>query len=584
MRDGARTARGEFPPHVLRDYAFLGDGERGALIGPRGDVAWMCAPRWDSGAVFAALLGGAGAYTITPSATFVWGGYYEPGGLIWRSRWVTRSGAVECREALAFPGDPDRVVLLRRVIAVDADAQLDVALDLCDDFAPQQLRDLRCSNGVWTARSGEAHLRWSGAGDAWPVGDGDALGLRLQVPTGQHHDLVLEISDRPIGGEPPRPDTAWEATEQAWRSCVPDLQHCAAPLDTQHSYAVLRGLTSASGGMVAAATTSLPERSGAGRNYDYRYAWIRDQCFAGHAVAAAAGGQPLLDDAVRFVSARLLEDGDRLAPAYTVAGGRVPDESHLHLPGYPGGSDVSGNHANDQFQLDAFGESLLLFSAAAAHDRLDDDGRAAAQVAARAIGERWQETDAGIWEIEPKAWTHSRLICAAGLRAADAADLAGGRDLLGLARRVEEHTAARATHPSGRWQRAPDDPGNDAALLLPAIRDADLADDERSLRTVRSYLEDLTHDGYAYRFRHDDRPLHEAEGSFLLCGFMVALAHHRAGDRTEAFRWFERTRAACGPPVLYTEEFDVHQHQLRGNIPQAFVHALMVECSAVLAR
>src|SRR6185437_8036868 len=119
-------------------------------------------------------------------------------------------------------------------------------------------------------------------------------------------------------------------------------------------YAVMHGLTSSSGGMVAAATTSLPERASQGRDYDYRYAWIRDQCFAGQ--AAACGAYPLLDDAVRFVADRLLDDGPDLRPAYTVTGARVPSERPLNLPGYPGGQDKTGNWVNDQLQLDNFGE------------------------------------------------------------------------------------------------------------------------------------------------------------------------------------------------------------------------------------
>jgi hypothetical protein len=121
-------------PHALREYALVADGERGALIGPRGDVAWMCVPRWDSDAPFNGLIGGSGHYTVTPSGRFVWGGYYEPGTLIWRLRWVTETGIVECREALAFPADLHRAVLLRRVIAVDGDADVSVALAPAVDF------------------------------------------------------------------------------------------------------------------------------------------------------------------------------------------------------------------------------------------------------------------------------------------------------------------------------------------------------------------------------------------------------------------------------------------------------------------
>ena len=108
-------------------------------------------------------------------------------------------------------------------------------------------------------------------------------------------------------------------------------------------------------------------------------------------------------------------------------------------------------------------------------------------------------------------------------------------------------------------------------------------DDPRAKATLRQCLSELTLDGYAYRFRHDQRPLPDAEGSFLLCGFFVALALHAHGDDVEARAWFERTRAATGPPELFSEEYDSRQHQMRGNLPQAFVHALMVETAATLA-
>jgi alpha,alpha-trehalase len=109
-----------YPAQVLREYALLADGERGVVVGPRGEFCWMCAPRWDSDAVFASLIGGAGIYAVTPRERFVWGGAYEPGSLIWRSRWVTSGGITECREALAFPGEQGRAVLLRRIISTSS--------------------------------------------------------------------------------------------------------------------------------------------------------------------------------------------------------------------------------------------------------------------------------------------------------------------------------------------------------------------------------------------------------------------------------------------------------------------------------
>jgi GH15 family glucan-1,4-alpha-glucosidase len=152
-----------------------------------------------------------------------------------------------------------------------------------------------------------------------------------------------------------------------------------------------------------------------------------------------------------------------------------------------------------------------------------------------------------------------------------------------LADTLVAQTAATSLHPSGRWQRAPGDPRHDAALLLAALRGALPPDDPRSQETLRSFVEELTQDGFAYRFRPDGRPLGEAEGAFLLCGFIVALACLQAGDTVDAVRWFDRNRTACGPPGLLSEEFDVRQRQLRGNLPQAFVHGLLLETAATLA-
>jgi alpha,alpha-trehalase len=582
---------GSFGPHVLREYALIADGERGALIGPDGSMSWLCTPGWDSPAVFSGLLGGRGQYAVTPADPWhVWGGYYENGTLIWRSRWVGTS-RTECREALAMPADPHRAVILRRIVAVDGPARVNVLLDVRAGFGRSPMTGLVTglarAGGCWTGRSGRIRVRWSGAGRARPGPDG--LALTVTLPAGGHHDLVLELADRPLDGPPPDPDAAWAATEETWSDVVPACDDLIADRDARHCYAVLRGLTAGTGAMVAAATTSLPERLEAGRNYDYRYAWIRDQCYAGLAVAAH-GPHPLLDGAVRFITERILADGPDLMPAYTVAGQPVPDERQLRLRGYPGGSARTGNRVTSQFQLDGLGESLELFAAAARLDLLAGENWQAAAIAADAIKQRWPQPDAGIWELEDRHWTHSRLTCVSGLRALAAAaqgppGSAGHRQAAGWSALADSLAASLtdAVHPDGRWQRSPEDGRVDAALLLPVIRGALPADDPRNRATVRAVLDELTDDGYVYRFRHDARPLHKSEGAFLLCGFWMAQAALVYGDGAGAARWFERNRAACGPAGLYTEEYDVHQRQLRGNLPQAFVHAGMLECAARLS-
>lgn len=584
-------------PRVLREYALVADGERGGLIGPDGSVAWLCVPRWDSPAVFSGLLGAPGRYTVTPADPWhVWGGYYTSGSLIWHSRWVGAS-AIECREALAMPADPHRAVLLRRIEATDGPARVTVFLDVRGGYGRSRAANPERHGDIWTGRSGTTRFRWSGAGKAQPADGG--LRMTVELAAGAKHDLVLEISDRDLTDGPPDADGMWAATEEAWSQVVPDCGDLMAVVDARHAYAVLRGLTSASGAMVAAATTSLPERLEGGRNYDYRYAWIRDQCYAGLAVAAH-GPHPLLAGTVRFVTERLLADGPDLMPAYTVAGEAVPDERTLRLRGFPGGEARAGNWVRGQFQLDALGETLSLLAAAARHDMLGEDDWRAVSVAAGAIEKRWREPEAGLWELDNRRWTHSRLACASGLRAIASAAAGGPPNgtASGTAGGHGHREAGRwsaladsivaglgdSVHPSGRWQRAPDDERVDAALLLPVIRGAVPLTDPRNQATIDAVVRELAADGFVYRFRHDPRPLRQAEGAFLLCGFWMALAEHARGNLVAAAHWFERNRSACGPAALFTEEYDVGQRQLRGNLPQAFVHAGLLECAVTLSR
>lgn len=578
-----------FPPETLRQYALLADGERGALVGPRGDVAFMCAPRWHDEAVFSHLLGGRGSYAVQPTdGRMVWGGQYEPGSLIWRGRWAVGDSLTECRDALAFPGEPGRLVLLRRVEAVRGDATVRVLLSARAGFGTEPMMLRPVGDDLWAGRTGALYVRWSGAPTAAVCRSADELDggieLVLDVAAGAAHDLVLEISTRPFDQPPPDPERAWNATRRSWTAAVRPDTGSLAPRDATHARAVLHGMTSASGAMVAAATTSLPERADQGRDYDYRFSWIRDQCIAGQA-AARAGDDQLLTRAVDFVGARLRADGERLVPAYTVDGDPVFDQRVIDLPGYPGAPEVRiGNQVRGQFQLDAFGEALLLLAAADRQGILDADGWRAAEAAVAAIISRSDEPDAGIWELGPDRWAHSRLTCAAGLRAIAACR----RDprtssWTHLADRLVADVDRDCLHPSGRWQRSPTKTEVDAALLMPGLRGAVPIDHAAHVATWRTIRDELTEDGYVYRFRQQPGPLYEAEGAFLLCGFLMARATHQQGLAVEAVRWFERSRAAVGPPGLFTEEFDVEQRQLRGNLPQAFVHAAFLEAAHALA-
>ncbi len=190
-------------------------------------IGWLCAPTWHDEAVFASLVGGRGAYAVTPAGRYVFGGYYEEGTLIWRSRWVTDDGIVECREALAFPGAPDRLVLLRQLRAVDGPARVSVVLDPRGGYGatpvdPGSVR--RSDGGVWELRTGRHRLRWQGAPQAVPGERG--LTADIELKPGERHELVLECAVspcRPIRpsrhrpGPPPKPP----GTRRSPRSTTP---------------------------------------------------------------------------------------------------------------------------------------------------------------------------------------------------------------------------------------------------------------------------------------------------------------------------------------------------------------------------
>ena len=240
---------------------------------------------------------------------------------------------------------------------------------------------------------------------------------------------------------------------------------------------------------------------------------------------AAAGGHGLIDSATQFhrrPTSRRRPNAE--SPPTESTGRAIPAQRRLDLSGYPGGFDLVGNHVNQQFQLDAFGEALLLFAVAASHDRLDLDGQQAAQVAAAAIEQRWQDggrRDLG--DRRPSMDPQPADLCrrpppsSPGSRTSRRVPKrAGGRF---WPTRSSLRQPATSLHPSGRWQRSPEDPGLDGALLFPAIRGALPADDPRSVATVAAVIDQLTDKGYAYRFRHSDAAARRSRG--LLCAVRV---------------------------------------------------------------
>ena len=400
----------QYPPHVLREYALLADGERGALVGPRGDMVWMCAPRWDSDAVFSALIGGGGMYAVTPAdARFVWGGYYEDGTLIWRSRWITETGMIECREALAFPGDADRVVVLRRIIASEGEARVRVRAGRPGRVRPASGR------ADWTGSAGCGPARPASCGCAGPAARRPGP-LPPAAATARAGDGAHDAR-----GRPPRPGSRAiragpaRTVPGARRSLAGDRTHLARPACPDFAGAArpaghpacLRGAARADQrrrrhgrrgddeparacrGRAATTTTATSGSATSASPARPSPRPARTRCWTTRYGSSAPG---------------FWTTGRSSAPPTPPPAAAFPDQRSLHLPGYPGGHDIVGNHVNAQFQLDAFGESLLLLAAAAGHDHLDADGWRAVETAADAIAARWHDPEAGIWELDDQRW------------------------------------------------------------------------------------------------------------------------------------------------------------------------------------
>ena len=352
---------------------------------------------------------------------------------------------------------------------------------------------------------------------------------------------------RAAPGRPPR---------RPGRGVVPDCADLIAVRDARHAYAVLRGLTSASGAMVAAATTSLPERLEGGRNYDYRYAWIRDQCYAGLAVAAH-GPHPLLDGTVRFVTERLLADGPGLMPAYTVdrrahsrragaAAARVPRRVG---PGRePGARPVPARRARRvavavrrRGPARHAGRGRL----AGGGGRRRRDREALAGAGRGHLGTR--TTSAGRIPGSPAcpgcARSRSRPPAGAARRARAPARRPGG------ARWPTRSRPASATrvHPTGRWQRAPDDARVDAALLLPVIRGALPADDPRIRRPSRRCATNSPTTGTCTGSGTTPGRCIRRRARSCSAGSGWRRSRTRAATPVAAAHWFERNRARLRP-------------------------------------
>lgn len=596
-----------YPP--IGTYGFLSDCETCALLSVDGAIEWLCLPRFDSPSIFGAILDrAAGGLRFGPDETVPVARRYEPGTNVIETTWATESGWAVVRDALAVRMDPGshfggrsivaaEQMLIRSVHCPEGDIEIELVCDARPDYARGSIEwDVDGELGLATARVGELELRLA-ADLELELKDGVLCGSR-RLPTDANAYLALTWSP-----EAELPADAGHAfmkiyeSGQVWRRWLERGRFPDHPWrgELQRSALTLKGLMyTPSGGMVAAATTSLPETPGGVRNWDYRYTWIRDATFTLWGLHVLG-----LDDEARdfmdFVE-RVCRDEERMQIMYGIGGEKELTERTLdHLSGYLDSKPVrTGNAAYAQRQNDLYGallDSIYIHARALGGVSNSLWELACAQVE-QAIAV-WEQPDQGIWEArgEPQHYVSSKLMCWVAVdRGARLAARRGEGSYADRWRaeadRIHADILARGVSDRGVLRQHYDTDELDASTLLAALVRFLPGDDERLRNTVMAIRNELTEHGLVLRYRTDrtEDGVGGAEGTFWICSFWLVSALAEIGERQEARKLCERLLKLGGALDLYAEEFDPHTGRQRGNFPQAFTHlALINAVSQVIA-
>ncbi len=574
----------------IEDYALIGDGETAALVGRDGSIDWLCLPRFDSDACFAALLGTAehGRWLLAPTQPARASRRYRPDTLILETRFVTDTGVVTVIDFMP-PRDP-QAALIRIVIGEEGRVPIRTELVLRFGYGATVPWVTRMEDGTLRAVAGPdmALLRT-------PValrGEGLRTVAEFVVTPGDTIPFVLTYcaSHQSVSRPPVNPRSALATTEAFWRRWAAQCKPAGEWSDAvKRSLITLKALIyTPTGGIVAAPTTSLPERLGGARNWDYRFCWLRDATLTLLALMNAG----YYDEAQAWRAWLLRAIAGVPAQAqimYGVAGERRLTEWVVGwLPGYESSAPVRiGNAAHNQLQLDVYGEVMDALHQAR---RGGLDSGEAAWAAQRALIEHlatiWDQPDAGIWEVRdaPEHFTYSKVMAWVALdRAIKGAETFGLDAPIQrwrqLARTIHSDVCANGFDPQlGSFVRAYGTKELDASLLLlPAVGFLPPGD-ARIRGTVDAIERHLLVDDFVLRYDTtaslDGLP--PGEGVFLACSFWLADAYVLMNRHADARRLFERLLSLRNDVGLLSEEYDVVRQRLVGNFPQAFSHIALV--------
>jgi GH15 family glucan-1,4-alpha-glucosidase len=582
----------------IEDYALIGDCESAALVGRDGSIDWLCWPRFDSDACLAALLGTPdnGRFRISPQDNIERvTRRYRPDTLVLETRFETAHGIVRLIDFMPIRGkNPDCV---RIVVGEKGRVPMCAELILRFGYGATVPWVRKLDDGTLRAIAGPdmvvlrtpVHLRgenFTTVGE-FTVGEGDRVPFVLSY--GASHLPIPEAFAA---------DAALNDTETYWQEWSrKGSGHGPWKDAVTRSLITLKALTyGPTGGMVAAPTTSLPERIGGPRNWDYRFCWVRDATLTLLALMNAGyyeEAQCWRDWLTRAVAGR----PEQLEIMYGVAGERRLTEWEAPwLPGYENSSPVRiGNAAHAQLQLDVFGEIMDALHQGRRGGLPASEAGWDVQIALlRHLAEIWTRPDHGIWEVrsEPMHFTYSKAMAWVAFdRALKSAEMFGLPGPIerwrALCAEIHADVCAKAWNEErNTFTRSYGSKDLDASLLLLAPIGFLKPDDPRYRGTVEAIERGLVADGLVLRYDSLESKdgLPAGEGAFLPCSFWLADAYLLLGRRDNAERLFNRLVSLCNDVGLLSEEYDPHAQRQLGNFPQAFSHVALVNTAFNLTR
>jgi GH15 family glucan-1,4-alpha-glucosidase len=582
---------------LIEDYAVLGDLQTAALVGRDGSVDWLCLPRFDSPACFAALLDTpqAGRWRLAPAgAGQCTARRYRGHSLILETDWTTPDGTVRVIDFMPLRDEAPDVV--RIVEGLSGRVQMVSELRLRFDYGAVT---------PWVKHDGARLAAVAGPDCAWlhtdvPLdGHDGATWADFAVAAGDRVSFVLTYQQsHKTAPELVDPHEALARTQEFWEEWI---SRCAYQGDwddpVRSSLVVLKGLTYApSGGMVAAATTSLPEEIGGVRNWDYRYCWLRDATLTLQALLGAG----YIDEARawrEWLLRAVAGSPPDLKIMYGIHGERrLPEYELPWLRGYQRSSPVRvGNGASDQFQLDVWGTVLDgLNLAREAGLAPSDDAWDLQRALMNHLETRWETPDRGLWEVRgpEQRFVHSQVMAWAGAdRMVRACERYGVEGPVARWRQVRSDIHRTVCEQGfdprqGSFTQYFGGSELDASLLLIPKVGFLPWDDDRVIGTVEAVQRELCADGLVLRYRTDDGGdgLPGTEGAFLACSFWLADALEGMGRREQARALFERLLALRNDVGLLAEEYDPVAGRQLGNTPQAFSHLALVTTAQQLSQ